>query len=134
MIDIESDIFGEVASAVLKAFPGAFVTDEYLPVPPAFPCVMVIEMSNTTHEGTTSSAGIENHAVVMYEVNVYSNSISSKKQECKAIAGLVSDVFTRMGFARTMHNPLPNMADATIYRITSRYTGLVSQRHVIYRR
>lgn len=134
MIDMEYEIFGEVSSRLIERFPDVYVTDIYEPAPASFPCAMIIEMSNTTNEATSSSAGIENHVELMYEVNVYSNDITYKKSECKAIASFISDIFSRMGFSRIMHNPMPNMADATIYRMTSRYSALASKNHTIYRR
>ena len=70
----------------------------------------------------------------MFELNVYSNKTKGKKAECKAIAALVDSELARLGFTRTMLNPIPNMDDATIYRMLGRYTAKVSKENVIYRR
>lgn len=69
----------------------------------------------------------------MYEVNVYSNKTSGKKAECRAIAAVIDDILLGLGFTRTMKNPV-SMDDATIYRMVTRYTAVVSIDQTIYRR
>ena len=134
MIDVESEIFNKVAEAVRAVYPSAFVSGEYVRTPPRFPFVSLIEMSNTAYDRTQSSGGLENHASVMYEVNVYSNKKSGKKSECKAIATLIDNELAALGFSRTMLQPIPNMDDATIYRMTGRYTAVISKDKKVYRR
>ena len=102
--------------------------------PPAFPAVSLVEMDNTQHTSTQTSSEMENHADVMYEVNVYSNKKVGKKSECKKIIALIDKEMTAMGFTRTMLQPIPNMDDATIYRMVARYKAIVSKENVIYRR
>ena len=134
MIDCEKEIFDKVAKSLKEAFPSIFVSGEYIRTPPKFPFVSIIEMSNTAYDRTQSSGGLENHASVMYEVNVYSNKTSGKKSECKAIASLIDNELAALGFSRTMLQPIPNMDDATIYRITGRYTAVISKDKKLYRR
>jgi hypothetical protein len=134
MINVESEIFDRVASAVRTAYPSVFISGEYIRTPSKFPFVSLIEMSNTAYDRTQSSGGLENHASLMYEVNVYSNKTSGKKSECKAIAELIDNELATLGFSRTMLQPIPNMDDATIYRITGRYTAVISKDKAIYRR
>ena len=134
MIDCENEIFSIVAKAVRAAYPSVFISGEYIKTPSKFPFVSLIEMSNTAYDKTQSSAGVENHASLMYEVNVYSNETSGKKSECKAIASLIDNELATLGFSRTMLQPIPNMDDATIYRMTGRYTAVVSKDKELYRR
>ena len=134
MINCENEIFSVVAEAVKKAYPSAFISGEYVRTPSKFPFVSLIEMSNTAYDRTQTSGCLENHASLMYEVNVYSNKKSGKKSECKAIAALIDNELATLGFSRTMLQPIPNMDDATIYRMTGRYTAVVSKDRVIYRR
>ena len=134
MIDVESEIFNKVAEAVRAVHPSAFVSGEYIRTPSKFPFVSLIEMSNTIYDRTQSSGGLENHASVMYEVNVYSNKKSGKKSECKEIAALIDNELAALGFSRTMLQPIPNMDDATIYRMTGRYTAVISKDKKLYRR
>lgn len=134
MIDCENEVFGAVANAVRAAYPSAFVSGEYIRTPPKFPFVSLIEMSNVAYDRTQTSGGLENHASVMYEVNIYSNKTSGKKSECKAIAALIDNELATLGFSRTMLQPIPNMDDATIYRMTGRYTAVISKEKTLYRR
>ena len=134
MINVESEIFSKIAESVRAAYPTVFISGEYVRTPPKFPFVSLVEMSNTAYDRTQSSGGLENHATLMYEVNVYSNKTSGKKSECKAIAALIDDELATLGFSRTMLQPIPNMDDATIYRMTGRYTAVISKDKKLYRR
>lgn len=134
MIDIENAVFTTVATVVRDKYPNIHIVGEYVRTPPKFPSVSLIEMDNTGYEKTEDSGCVENHASVMYEVNVYSNKKVGKKSECKAIAALIDEQMSALGFARKMLQPIPNMDDATIYRMVSRYSAIISKDDVIYRR
>lgn len=134
MIDIENEVFNAVATEVRTKYPGIYIVGEYVKTPPKFPCVSLVEMDNQSYQVTEDSGSSENHAVLMYEVNVYSNKTTGKKSECKAIAALIDEQMLALGFARTMLQPIPNLDDATIYRMVSRYSATVSKNKVIYRR
>ena len=134
MIDIENDVFNIVATKLREQYPKLFITGEYTKAPPSFPCVSLIEMDNVTLERTQTSSCNENHVQVMYEANVYSNKRSGKKAECREIAAALDDAMLSIGFSRVTLNVIPNMNDATIYRIVSRYRAVVSKEKLIYRR
>ena len=134
MIDIENQVFDRVASRVREQFPDIFMTGEYVNSPASFPAVSLVEMDNSVREATIDSGSNENHANVMYEVNVYSNKATGKKSECKAIIALIDKEMTDMGFARFTLTPVPNEYDSTIYRMVGRYRAAVSTDHKIYRR
>lgn len=134
MINIENELFSTVATAVREVYSDIYMSGEYVKVPPSFPCATLIEMDNSAYENTQTSDSVENHASLMYEVNVYSNKIKGKKTECKEIITLIDNEMAALGFIRIMLNPIPNMDDATIYRMTARYRAVVSQDNIIYRR
>ncbi len=134
MIDIENYIFDSVATEVRAKFPDSYVVGEYVKAPPKFPCVSLVEMDNRSYQQTEDSGSVENHASLMYEVNIYSNKTVGKKMECKAIATLIDERMLALGFARTMLQPIPNLDDATIYRMVGRYSAVISKDKVIYRR
>lgn len=134
MIDIESQVFSRIATVLRDTFKGIYVTGEYVKTPSSFPSVSLVEMDNAPLRRTQTSDSLENHAELMYEVNVYSNKAAGKKTECKKIAKVVDEEMAAMGFTRTMLNPIPNMDDATIYRILGRYKAVVSTQNIIYRR
>ena len=134
MIDIENEVFNRVATQVREQFPDIFMTGEYVNSPASFPAVSLVEMDNSVRETTIDSGSNENHANVMYEVNVYSNKTTGKKSECKSIIALIDAEMTAMGFVRSTLTPVPNEYDSTIYRMVGRYLAAVSNDHKIYRR
>lgn len=134
MIDIESQVFSRIAARLRETFKGIYVTGEYVKTPPSFPAVSLVEMDNTPLIRTQTTDSVENHAVIIYELNVYSNKTAGKKTECKKIAAMVDEEMAAMGFTRTMLNPIPNMDDATIYRMVGRYRVTVSKDNVLFRR
>lgn len=134
MIDIESEVFNIVSKATRAKYPKIYMTGEYVKSPPSFPCVSLIETDNQIYRNTRDSGNIENHAQVLYEVNVYSNKTSGKKAECKAIIAFIDTQMEALGFTRTLMNPVPNEEDATVYRMVARYRTIVSKEKVIYRR
>ena len=134
MIDIESAVFNAVATKVRESFPDIFMVGEYVKSPPSFPAVSLMEMDNSTRVETIDSGSKENHANVMYEVNVYSNKTVGKKSECKAIIALIDEEMLAMGFSRSTLTPVPNEYDSTIYRMVGRYRAAVSSKHEIFRR
>ena len=134
MIDIENEVFSAIAATVRTKYSDACVVGEYVKSPSKFPCVSVVEIDNSAYDNTQTSGSLENHASVTYEVNIYSNKTSGKKSECKAIAALIDNEFATLGLSRTMLQPIPNVDDATIYRITGRYKAVVSKDKQIFRR
>lgn len=134
MIDIESTVFDIIAQKIRSIYQDAYVVGEYVKTPPRFPSVSIVEIDNGSYEKTQTSGSLENHADLVYEVNIYSNKTSGKKSECKAIASLIDNEFAALGFSRVMLQPIPNIDDATIYRMTGRYEGVVSKDQYVFRR
>ena len=134
MIDVEVQVFDEVARAVLAEYPEAYVSGEHVEVPASFPAVSIIEAVNQVDESRQDSSDDENAAVLSYSVNVYSNSKSGAKMECKAVMGIIDDKMRSMNMRRTFSRPVNNAADPSIYRLVARFTGLVDKNDVFYRR
>lgn len=134
MINVESEIFDKVSTSVRAEFPNVSMTGEYVKSPSSFPHISLEEVDNSMFSSTQTSTEYENHVVLMYEVNVYSNKTRGKKTECKELISIVDNEMQKLGFTRTMLQPIPNMDDATIYRLLARYTAIVSKDKMIYRR
>lgn len=133
MINIEEELFNDVASKAREKYPNLYMVGEYVKSPPSFPCVSLIEQDNSVYNRTQTSDGDENHCQVMYELNVYSNKTKGKKLECKAIISTIDEIMLANGFTRKMLQPIPNMENATIYRMVARYSAVVSKDKEIYR-
>lgn len=134
MIDIENELFNQIATKLRNKFNSISVYGEYIRSPAVFPAVFIEERGNNVYERTQDSGNIENHARLMYEVNVYSNKQTGKKSECKKIFEVIDNEFASMGFTRTLKEPIANLEDASIYRMVGRYTGVISTNKTIYRR
>ena len=134
MINVENEIFDIVAKAVRNAYPGIYMIGEYVKSPSQFPCVSLVEIDNSAYTRTQTDSSVENHAELMYELNVYSNKKSGKKSECKAITALIDNEMAALNFSRIMLQPMPNMDDATIYRMVGRYRAVASKDNTIFRR
>ena len=132
MIDHEDQVFTIIATALRNEY-GAdniFVTGEYVAQPPKFPAVMIVQMDNSIHQRAMDTASVEHAVDVMYQVDVYSNLQKGKKKQAKDILESVDAQFAQMRFIRTYKNPVPNMNDATIYRMTARYKRLITDEEV----
>ena len=130
---IESFLFSQIAGALRSTYEGIFVSGEYVDSPARFPAVTIVESDNSVlPKMRTAAPNLENAVSMMYEVNVYTNSVGYKKSEAKDIMETIDNEFSKIGFTRTMCNPVSNLQDATIYRIVARYEGVADKNFRIY--
>ena len=119
MIDCENEVYTRVVTVLRDRFPGIDLTGDYTKAPSSFPHVSITQSDNAViAERTTVTKEM---VQVMFEVNVYSNLQPGKKTECKKIMKVIDEVLFSMNFRRMVLTPVPNMEDATIYRLTARY-------------
>lgn len=131
MIDCENEVYTRIARVLRDKFSGINIAGEYVNAPSSFPHVSITQSDNSVvSEKMTGSAEM---AQVMFEINIYSNKADGRKTECKAIAKVIDDVMFRMNFKRMALTPIPNMEDATIYRIVARYRAMTDGKY-FYRR
>ena len=121
MIDVESQIYTPIAEALRAQFPGILVSGEYVNAPTRFPYVSLVEQDNYTTEAHMDSGDTERFATLMYEVNVYSDKAGGKKSVCRKIMRFVDDLMYAKNFRRISLSPVPNLENATIYRLVARY-------------
>lgn len=126
MIDIENDVFTIVAEALRAAHDGITVSGEYAESFAKLPAVTIVEADNRVLMSMRTD-NIENAASLMYEVNVYTNNAAGKKTAAKKIMNTVDNAFEGLGFTRMFREQVPNLKDATIYRIVARYEGTVGE-------
>ena len=99
--------------------------------PSGFPHVSITQSDNSVIlEQTTDRVEM---AQIMFEVNVYSNKAEGRKTECKSIMREIDKILFSMNFRRMALTPVPNMEDATIYRLVARYRVSCDGKH-FYRR
>lgn len=131
MIDIEFDIFDAVADRLREQYPGILVVGDVSFSPARFPAVSIVETGNSVVQNMRTS-NIENAALLMYEVNIYSNKTGYNKIEAKEILSTVDSVFAGLGFTRTYSNPVQNLEDRSVFRIVTRYEAVVDKELWIY--
>jgi len=131
MIDCENEVYTRIARVLREKFPSINIAGEYVQAPSKFPHVSITQSDNSViSEKMTGGAEM---AQVMFEINVYSNKAEGKKTECKAIMKIIDDVLFSMNFKRQALTPVPNLEDATIYRLVARYRAMTDGTY-FYRR
>lgn len=131
MIDCENEVYTRLAKVLRERFPGINMTGEYVKAPSSFPHVSITQSDNSVVAGKMT--GTAEMALVMFEINIYSNKAEGKKTECKSIAKVIDETLFKMNFKRLVLNPVPNLEDATIYRIVARYRAMTDGKF-FYRR
>ena len=126
MISPENIVFSTIATALREKYDGIFVSGEFTDLPAKFPAVTIVESDNSIVQRMRTT-NIENAVSVMYEANIYTNTVGYKKSEAKDILKVVDDEFSKMGSARILCNPVANLSDATIYRIVARYQASIDK-------
>ena len=97
------------------------MSGEYVKAPSAFPHVSIVEQDNYPTLEHLSTSDKELFATLMYEVNVYSNKSTSKKSQCRNIMKVIDDLMYQRNFTRISLSPIPNLENASIYRLVARY-------------
>lgn len=133
MIDCENEVYTRLAKILREKFPKIDIASEYVKSPSSFPHVSITQSDCYIPTEWQDSSMKENMVIAMFEINVYSNKAEGKKTECKKIIKEINDALYSMNFRRTAMTPVPNMEDATIYRITARFRVATDGKH-FYRR
>lgn len=126
MLDIESIIFDAVAKSLRTEFTGIFVSGDNVAAPTSFPAAAIVEEDNTDYERSMDAPDAENHVVLMYQVDAYSNKTKGRKAETKAIMSNIDATMKGFGFVRIASSPMNNM-DNSIYRMVARYRAVVGK-------
>lgn len=127
MIDIKNKVYTRLKTAVGSL---ASTSSIYVRTPSSFPFVSITESDNYISNLDNSSE--EKFATVMYEVNVYTNN-STPETTAREILNVIDKEMYSMNLMRLSMNQVPNLEDATIFRLTARYEG-VTDGNYIYRR
>lgn len=132
MIDIESDVFRQVKAMTRNEIPANTLHDQYVRQPSSFPHATLREIDNVPVRSKATSDNTEEVSTLTYELNVFSNSLKGKRQECRKIANALDEALKKLKFKRISLQPIPNMDDATIYRMVGRYEVTVDKHGNLY--
>ena len=132
MIDIENELYNTLATELRSKYSPIFISGDDTLSPSSFPCVYIVQRDNPVVMENADSGSIERIVAPMFEVNVYSNLKTNRKQQAKEIMATVCDKMAELDIERTYCQPTPN-ADASIYRIVGRFS-CKTDGNKIYRR
>lgn len=132
MIDIENEVFDTLKKAIVAIEPTATVVGDYVDSEVSYPAVTILELDNRVEDMMTG--GVETHASVSYEVNVYTNDLTGRKARNKKISAIVAQTFETLGFERVSLSQIPNFNNPSVFRTVGRYRAIVDTNNVTYRR
>lgn len=132
--DIETDVFDAVSKVLTEKYEGISIYSEYVHAPESFPSVSIVEADNSMFLPALDTEG-SHHSQLMYDVNVYSNLSSGRKEQAKEIMQTTDEIMQDLGFVRLSRQPLalPN-AETSIYRMEARYRTVVDENKRLLRR
>ena len=134
MIDVNNEVFTNVATRVRDQHTGTTVTGEHTRKPSKFPTVTLDETQNVVVDRLEDSTNEEKFAAVTYRLQVFSNKQTGKKAEARAIFATADAEMRRMGFRRVTYTTTPEIYESTIYNITATYEAVVSAAGYVYKR
>lgn len=129
--DIENEVYTKLANILRAEFDTINLSSSYVRTPTAFPHVCIVQQDSINIKQYWTDEN--EYDEIMFEINIYSNKANSKKTECKAIAKVISNAMAKLNFRRISMNPVPNLEDASIYRIVARFNAVTDGKY-IYRR
>lgn len=132
MIDIENEVYDRNADVLRAKYENIFISGDDSKVPSSFPCVYIVQKDNPVSKEYADSGSVERITTPMFEINVYSNLKTGRKQQAKDIMATVCDTMSELDIERTYCQPTPN-ADSSIYRIVARFS-CKTDGNKIYRR
>lgn len=132
MIDYAGWIYTKLTEKLRESYPKIYTSQDDSTAPPQFPAVTIVQKDNVNYQRTIDCDSKENHVKVMYQIDVYTNGKTDKIQRARAISADISDYLLSLGFNRTMCQPIPNVSDMSIYRISMRFEGVISSNGIVY--
>ena len=125
MIDKENEVFTRVYERGVAQLPAVAMDASYQTVPSGFPHVSLYQMDSYTPRDKIDNSVHPKFAAVTFEAQVYTNKTSDKKAQAKRIMAIINDVMEEMNLRRIVLTPTPNLNDASIYRLTARFEGMI---------
>lgn len=129
MIDIENKVYSLVRAALKSV--GVDSGSVYTDNPAKFPYVFFELTNSTIYDRGIDSGKLENFANQTFQISIYSQG-STKKTEAKSLANLIDGVLSELGLKRIFYSPIPNFEDNSIFRIVTRYQGIIGDNNKIY--
>ena len=132
MIDVFPLLFTVVAAELRDAHPGVKVTGEVSDQVAQFPCVQFEEYSNVPiwqDNGDSSD-----YALLRYRARVFSNSLTGKVSEARAILSTLDTVLEPLNVRRKSFVAQNGLYNNSAYRIEATYEVVADKNGTLYRR
>lgn len=138
MIDAESTIYDTVIKRLEAKYLWArngkvTFANEFVIQPESFPFVSIVEEDNRTEIRYHDSGAEENAVRLTYQVDVWTNGVTTKKKDGRRIINAVDKEMLNLGFRRTYLNNVPDIQDVSIYRYIGRYTAICDETDTEFR-
>lgn len=121
MKDVEFEVYTELYNLLRAYNPEINVSSDYSRSESEFPYVSIRQVDAPLIAERQDSGTRANFWRVTFTVEIYSNRLGVKRQECKEIAGVIDDWMIAHNFDRLVLSPMENLNDASIYRMVGRY-------------
>lgn len=125
--NVENEIFSICTDMLQEFDPEVETISSQEDIPEHLPCVSIYELSNLPHETSRETQNPETHSVIEYQVDIYTNDVNGKKARANGYRDRIAYFFQRMGFARTVCNPIPNYTNPAVYRTTMRFSAIIDK-------
>ena len=134
MLDYSRQIFSRLTLHLREKYPDIYTSRSDSGAPPIFPAVTAVQKDNVNYQRTIDCDSHENHVKVMLQIDVYTNDKKEldKMDLAEDIAADISDFMLGLGFNRTLCQPVPNVNDMSIYRISMRFEGIIGRDTFVY--
>lgn len=127
MIDAETTIYDAVIGKLEERYEWARdgkagFSNDFVIQPEQFPWVAIYEDDNRTEIRYHDTEREENAARLTWQVDVWTNGVSTRKRDARKIIKAVDEIMLELGFRRTYLNNDPTIQDISIYRYIGRYS------------
>lgn len=132
MIDAEAAIYDTLINRLQAKYAWARdgkvgFSNDFVIQPEKFPWISICEEDNRTEIKFHDSSREENAVRLTFQVDVWTNSITSKKRDARKLIKAVDEEMLAMGFRRTYLNNDPSIQDVSIYRYIGRYSVICEE-------
>lgn len=127
MLDLTNSIYTQIKAAVLVLYPKAIIEKTYQASPADFPHITIDDLGNPEIGRNLSGTGKQSNP--SWQIDIYANGGTGEivaKKIRDVIMPICEDQFY---FTRNDSRHVANIADATIYRWTLRYSCKVDEEH-----
>ena len=117
-------VYNYIRNRVLSAYPTAFLSSKYQPIPESFPAVFVREISNFSVTGTMTFSGVQGVKQSSFEVQIQSKKFVGAAEEAHGILSVVREAFCELGYFEANVNVLED-GSSDLYRIRANYRRVI---------